>query len=162
MAKPAREPRNLERMRTRIVLTRFEAGADPSALAAAVQKSLGYVPPLVIPDLADKAGVPPEAVLAAVETDEELLLEPRGRQRVTICTGRTCARWGGAKLVRIARQALRIELFRTTPDDTIRLEPFKCMGQCAMAPNIKINGSIRGAMTEERFKLLLAAYARRP
>lgn len=145
-----------------MVLARYPDGTELATLATAVQRSLGYVPPLVIPELSHKAGIDPAAALEAIRDEPTLLLEPLGRQRVTICTGRTCARWGGARLVRVARQILGIEVFRTTPDEAIRLEPFKCMGQCAMAPNIQINGSIRGAMTEERFRLLLAAYAKRP
>jgi len=120
-----------------------------------VQAVLGYVPPIVIALLAEKANRTEEQVLASVTEDDELLLEPAGRHRVTICTGTSCARWGGAGLARAARRLLGIPLFRTSPDQAIHLEPYKCFGSCATAPNVRIDGKLRGAMTEKRFLLLL-------
>lgn len=95
-----------------------------------------------------------------VEDDAALLQAPAARHRVTICTGRTCARRGGARLVRLAREALGIPLFSSTDDAAIHLEPFRCFGECAMAPNVRIDGGTRGAMTESRFRLLLGVLAR--
>ena len=152
---PKDAERNLELARSRRVLARFESGADPRAMAAAVQAVLGYVPPLAIALLAQKADLAEEQVLARIGEDEELLLEPSGRHRVTICTGTSCARWGGAGLARAARRLLGIPLFRTSADRAVHLEPYKCFGSCATAPNVRIDGKLRGAMTEKRFLLLL-------
>ena len=159
--KKSGEPRNLERDRARRVLARCEPGGDPCTLAAAVQRALGYVPPLAIPLLARCAGLEEDEVLGRLQQDEDLLLEPAGRHRVTICTGRTCARRGGAALARSARRALGVDLFRTTADRSIHLEPFRCFGQCAMAPNVRIDGGLQGAMTESRLLLLLDVLGRR-
>lgn len=124
-------------------------------LAAAVQRSLGYVAPATLEQIAERAGIDAAAVRAIVETCPELRLVPPGAHRVTICTGRTCVRRGGAALLRAARRALDVNVFETSADGAIRLEPFRCFGQCAMAPNIRIDGSPRGAMTGDRFGLLL-------
>jgi NADH:ubiquinone oxidoreductase subunit E len=51
-------------------------------------------------------------------------------------------------------------MFQTTSGQKIRLEPFRCFGQCARAPNIRMNGVIQGAMTEKRFELLLGVLGR--
>ncbi len=158
----AKKPRNLERERALRVLRSFSSGSEILSLATAVQESIGYVPPHVIPELAQVAELTSEQALTRIEQHPALRLSPPGRHQVTICTGKTCAGAGGARLVRIARQILDINLFRTTSDEAIRIEPFKCIGKCAMAPNIRINGDARGAMNEERFKLLLAALAKKP
>lgn len=136
-------------------LARSRGSRDPCALAAAVQDAVGYVPPVALEPLADRCGTTPEQVQARIAADPQLHLEPPGRHRVTICTGRTCARRGGARLVRVAREMLATDLFRTSADGAIHLEPFRCFGQCAMAPNIRIDGGLRGAMTETRLRLLL-------
>jgi NADH:ubiquinone oxidoreductase subunit E len=62
--------------------------------------------------------------------------------------------------LRAARRLLDVNVFETSADDAIRLEPFRCFGQCAMAPNILIDGQIRGSMSGERFALLLAMLRR--
>ena len=51
-------------------------------------------------------------------------------------------------------------MFQTTSGQKVRLEPFRCFGQCARAPNIRMNGMIQGAMTEKRFELLLGVLGR--
>ena len=159
---PKDAERNLELCRTLRLLARFEAGADPRAMAAAVQEVLGYVPPLAIAPLAEKADLAEDEVLARIGEDEALRLEPEGRHRVTICTGTSCARWGGAGLARAARRALGIPLFRTSADRAVHLEPYKCFGSCATAPNVRIDGKLRGAMTEKRLLLLIRMLVERP
>lgn len=151
----AGEPRNLERDRAHRALKRCGEEVDAGSLARAVQRSLGYVPPRALPLLAEKAGLTAEALLMQLEAIEEIRLEPECQQRIEICSGRTCAGRGGAKLIRLARRSLGVNMFETTPGPHIRLEPFRCFGQCARAPNIRMNGVIQGAMTEKRFGLLL-------
>lgn len=156
-----RRRRNLEQERARRALARLEGERDVRALAAAVQAVLGYVAPVTLDQIADHAGATREAVREAVAADESLCAEPPARSRVTICTGRTCARRGGASLVRLARRVLAVGVFETTADGAIRLEPFSCFGQCAMAPNVRIDGRVRGAMGGERLARLLEMLRRR-
>ena len=155
-----REPRNLERDRAARALRRSGDESDPCSLARSVQAALGYMPPRALGLLAEKAGLDETVALERLEADPEIRLEPDCRQRIEICSGRTCARRGGARLIRLARRTLAIELFETTPDQQIRLEPFRCFGQCARSPNIRLNGVIQGAMNEKRFGLLLGVLAR--
>lgn len=129
--------------------------ADLGRLARAVQLSLGYVPPRTLDLLAEKTGIDGETAEERLRADAGVRLEPDCRQRIEICSGRTCARRGGAGLIRLARRTLGIDLFRETSDRGLRIEPFRCFGQCARAPNLRINGVVQGAMTEKRFGLLL-------
>lgn len=158
--KKSREPRNLERERVARVLKRCENESDPRQLAHAVQASLGYLPPHALEVLARQAGLDEETVRRQLEADSEILFEPACTRRLEICSGRTCARRGGALLIRQARRSLGIELFETTPESGLRVEPFRCFGQCARAPNIRLDGVIQGAMTEKRFGALLGLLVR--
>lgn len=154
--------RNLVAQRIERALARRSGEADPQKLAAAVQDALGYVPVDAHQAIAERAGCAREVVERAVAGAEALRTEPHGRHRVTICTGRTCARRGGAKLLRSARRRLGVGVFETSADGAIHLEPFRCFGQCAMAPNIRIDGGVRGAMTLDRFELLVDVLRRPP
>jgi NADH:ubiquinone oxidoreductase subunit E len=156
----AGEPRNLERDRAHRALKRCGEEVGVGDLARAVQASLGYVPPRALPLLAEKSGLTAQVLLKRLESMEGIRLEPECKQRVEICSGRTCAGRGGAKLIRLARRHLDVNMFETTPGQHVRLEPFRCFGQCARAPNIRMNGVIQGAMTEKRFGLLLGLLSR--
>ncbi len=155
-----REPRNLERDRARRAIARCREGDDAETLARGVQAALGYVPPVALPLLAEKTELEAGVLLAKLQTASDIRLEPECAHRIEICSGRTCAGRGGAKLVRLARGLLGVEMFQTTSSQKIRLEPFRCFGQCARAPNIRMNGVIQGAMTEKRFELLLGVLGR--
>jgi NADH:ubiquinone oxidoreductase subunit E len=156
------EPRNLERDRIRRAILRFAPGSEARILARAIQDALDYLPDAAIGAIATHSGASDDEVRRDLESDVELRRVPYARHRVAICTGRTCARRGGARLLRVARLTLGIEPFRTTPDAAIRIEPFRCFGECAMAPNVRIDGATRGAMTESRFRLLLGVLGRTP
>ncbi|MDG2334583.1 MAG: NAD(P)H-dependent oxidoreductase subunit E [Myxococcota bacterium] len=158
--KKSREPRNLERERVARVLKRCQKESDPHPLAHAVQAALGYLPPHALELLARQMGLDEESLRHKLEADSEILFEPDCARRLEICSGRTCARRGGARLIRQARQDLGIELFETTPESGLRVEPFRCFGQCARAPNIRLDGVIQGAMTEKRFGGLLGLLTR--
>ena len=155
-----REPRNLERDRARRAIARCPKEGDAETLARGVQAALGYVPPVALPLLAERTGLEAGVLLGRLQTAPDIRLEPECQQRIEICSGRTCAGRGGAKLVRLARGLLGVEMFQTTSGQKIRLEPFRCFGQCARAPNIRMNGVIQGAMTEKRFELLLGVLGR--
>lgn len=157
-----KRPRNLERERTERVLAASPPGSDVPRLAQSVQEALGYLPSVAIEAIAEYRSLETATVLEQIQGGEGFLLAPPGRHQVTICSGRTCARRGGARLIRRAREKLATDVFRVTPDGAIRLEAFRCFGQCAQAPNVRLDGSVRGAMTEKRFDLLLDLFLRDP
>ena len=142
------------------MVSRFSPNSDIRSLAIAVQGSIGFVPDVAIPEIADRSGCSEDAVMFLIEADEALLRIPRGQHRVTICTGTTCAPRGGAAMVRLARRLLGINLFRTTSDEAIRLDSQKCLGRCAMAPNVRIDETLNGAMDEKRLSQLLSVMSR--
>ena len=153
---------NLEAELIERALERAPEEADARTLAYRVQDVLGYVPAMALESMAVYLGVEQESLEALIARERELRTEPIGRHRVLVCTGRTCAIRGGAQLVRQAREKLGIEVFEATEDEAIRLEPFRCFGRCAQAPNVRFKGSLRGAMSEKRFDLLLDMLRKKP
>jgi len=155
------KPKNLEFERIERVLARAPHETDALALTHRVQAALGYVPMRAVELVAAIKGIEVERLETEIENDDRLLSVPAGRHRVLICTGRTCARRGGARLLRQARKQLGIGVFESTEDESVRLEPFRCFGQCAQAPTVRLSGSLRGAMTEKRFALLLNLFMKK-
>ncbi|MBW2270365.1 MAG: NAD(P)H-dependent oxidoreductase subunit E [Deltaproteobacteria bacterium] len=129
-------------------------------MAIAVQGSIGFVPAIAIPEIAERSGATHDEIAELVASDAAFRSSPLGRHRVTICTGTSCAPRGGVAMVRIARELLGINLFQTTTDAAIRLDSEKCLGRCASAPNVKIDGKLQGAMDEKRFGSLVGILRR--
>lgn len=147
--------RDAEREAARAVLARFDGAAELRTLAAALQQTLGYVPPPAVPLLAEMAGVERACVFELIEADAQLSFTLPNRHRVAVCLGKNCNRRGAAQLLEEAKRMLGIDLFRLTPDFAVRLEPFYCFGRCEHGPNVLVDEEIHGAMTPANLAALL-------
>ena len=126
----------------------------------AIKNKLGYVPPSVVGMIADKADVSRPEVYTAIELSPTLSLTPTGDHKLFICNADNCCQQGGNHLMNFAKQQLGINEFETTADDKIRLEPFQCLGNCSMAPNIMVNGRVLGMMDNDQLAKLITELQR--
>ena len=62
---------------------------------------------------------------------------------------------GSRKLTDYARRSLGTDMHGTADD--ITLEPVYCLGNCACAPAVMVDGKTHGRVTAERLDELLAA-----
>ena len=147
--------RSLLEQRVDRALADASGGSDRRSSLLRVQAALGCVPTTAEIIVAEYLGCSLKSVSNMAKSLDAVCEVPRARHRITICTGKTCARRGGSELLRDAREQLEVDVFETSADEAIYLEPFRCFGQCAMAPNIRIDGGVRGAMTRDRLALLV-------
>ena len=125
----------------------------------AITEKFGYVPPSVIGLLSEKTGVGRPRIFNAIEMAPSFSLTPPGRHTLYICNAENCCMQGGTELMQHAKQVLGIEPFETTGDEKIRLEPFQCLGNCSMAPNVMLDGRVFGMMDEETLDKMLGNLA---
>ena len=59
-----------------------------------------------------------------------------------MCSGTACFVKGGGVLLEAAEKYLKIEAGETTKDRLFSLETVACMGCCAIAPAVSIDGEI--------------------
>ena len=78
---------------------------------------------------------------------------PPGKHIVKICQAEACQAMGSRKLTDYAQKILAMSLHDTENDVT--LEPVYCLGNCACAPAVMINGKTHGRVDETRFNALL-------
>jgi NADH:ubiquinone oxidoreductase subunit E len=101
--------------------------------------------------------------LAAAELARELArrmglrLEPAGRHLVQTCLGLACHLRGAAAL----REALAVELGvgpgQTTADGLLTWEEVPCLGACALAPALALDGGVHGPLDRVAVHRLVAA-----
>ena len=152
---PRNRVRNLENERALRELKKLGDRRDLLVAAHAIQLAIGYISPRTLPLLSSFTGIETNDVRERLDEAPGIRLEAPGGHQIRICTGRTCAGRGGARLLKLARKQLGIDCFETSPDGIFRLEPFRCFGQCARAPTVELQKKLQGAMTEKRFLLLL-------
>jgi NADH-quinone oxidoreductase E subunit len=66
--------------------------------------------------------------------------KPQGRHQVHVCTNLPCSLRGARDLVRGLEEHLGIEAGETTPDGRVTLRHEECLGACAWAPMMRVDG----------------------
>jgi formate dehydrogenase subunit gamma len=133
-----------------LVKTRAEPGPLLEILHA-VQQQLGCVPPAAIPLLADALNLSRAEVHGVVSFYHHFRGTPAARTHVQICRAEACQSMRGRELEAHARQTLGVTLGETTHDGRVTLDAVYCLGNCACAPAMLVNGELHGRMTPARF-----------
>lgn len=109
-----------------------------------VQRALGYLPEEALRAIADVLGVTPAHVYGVASFYDRFYFHPRGRHAVRVCTGTACHVRGAEKLVRDLAGVLGIEPGETSADLAYTLETVNCVGCCALAPVVAVDGRVVG------------------
>ena len=82
---------------------------------------------------------------------------PLGKQRITVCRGTACHIRGGAQILKEAEKALRLTEGETSSDLEYTLDTVACVGCCALAPCLTVNGRVHGTMSTDKVRELFEA-----
>jgi NADH-quinone oxidoreductase subunit E len=82
-------------------------------------------------------------------------LRPKGRHVVWICRNISCDLRGAPELVKLAEEKCGVHPDRTTADGKLTLKLAECLGGCASAPVVDIDGKFHENLTPEQFGSLL-------
>lgn len=115
-----------------------------------IQEQAGYIPPEVIPHIAEVLGLFPSQVQAVITFYAQLYTEPRGKNIIRVCRGTACHVRGGKTILKLVKQHLGIEEGETTDDMEFTLETVACIGICALAPNLMVNQETHGDMNPKK------------
>lgn len=133
-------------------------GAKPVMLVQILQtivQTHGWVSPDAIRQLADELNLSRADVHGVVNYYHDFRTEPPGAHIVRICQAEACQAMGSRSLTEHARTTLGAALHETSGDATV--EPVYCLGNCACAPAVMIDGKTYGRVDAQRFDALVAA-----
>ena len=105
-----------------------------------------FVPPEVIPRLAEKLGLDESLVYGVATFYKTISLTPRGKFIVNVCTGTACHVRGADRIMDALKDRLNIEEGQTTEDMQFTLESVRCIGCCASGPVITVNQETHGGL----------------
>ncbi len=136
--------------------------SQPGALLPvlhALQDALGYLPPSVVPIVAEVLNLSRAEVHGVLTFYHHFRTTPPGRHTLRICRAEACQSMGSAALEQHARRRLGIGFHDTTPDGALSLEPVYCLGNCACSPAVMVDGDLYGRVTPARLDALLSGIA---
>lgn len=147
-----------------------ELGHRPGALLPilhAVQDALGFVPSEAVPRIATALNLSRAEVHGVVTYYHHFRSDPPARHAVQVCRAEACRSMGAEALwahagARLgcgsgAIEALADAHARTSADGEYSLEPVFCLGLCASAPAVVIDGRLHARVDPPRFDRLLAS-----
>ncbi len=115
----------------------------------------GWLQPEDVEQIADHVGVSSEIAWNAARGAGCLRFEPPGRWHLRVCCGTNCVvRGAEATLARLST-ALGIGAGQTTADGSFSLDTTLCLGECAFAPILTVNGELHRAVVADAVSSLL-------
>jgi NADH-quinone oxidoreductase subunit E len=122
------------------------------AILQDVQAVANYLPRKTLEEAAQRLQVPLAQIYHLATFYRAFSLTPRGRHLVTVCTGTACHVKGAASILNTVERELNVKAGETTSDKEYTLETVNCLGSCAQAPLVVIDGVYHGKM--HGFKVL--------
>lgn len=120
-----------------------------------VQEAFGYIPEEAMTTVSRELGVPVIEVSRAAHYYKAFTLKPRGRHLITVCMGTACHVRGAPLLLDEIQGQLGIGPGETTEDGMFTLERVNCLGACALAPVVVLDGEYHQKMTPHKFRVLV-------
>lgn len=122
-----------------------------------LQERLGHVPPEALPVIAQDLNLSRAEVHGVMTFYHDFRSAPPGRCVVKVCRAEACQAMGADALIEHAEQCLGTALNSTAADGSATLEAAYCLGNCALAPAMMVDGHLKGRVTPQRFDALVAA-----
>ena len=116
-----------------------------------VQARFGYLPQEAMLEVARFINVPESRVYATASFYSQFRFKAMGRKHISVCRGTACHVRGAGKIQQALERRLGIKEGETTPDLEYSLEAVACIGCCALAPCVAVNGeTVIGRLTPQR------------
>jgi len=123
-----------------------------------VQKEYGYIPLEVQEIIADEINVPVSEVYGVVTFYNFFSSTPKGKYVIGVCIGTACYVKGGQNVEDKFSELLHIKPGETTLDGKFTIDSLRCIGACALAPALSINGKVYPKMTVDKVAAVLKEY----
>jgi formate dehydrogenase subunit gamma len=134
-------------------------GNRPDALLEILhdlQEDLGFIPEAALPALAKALNLSRAEVHGVVTFYHDFRRQPAGRHVIKVCRAEACQSMKGNELAAMIERFLEVKLGQTTADGAITVEAVYCLGNCALAPAIMVDGKLVGRVDAARFEKIAA------
>lgn len=138
-----------------------ESRSTPGCLLHILQEAqgiYGYLPIEVQTVIAEGLGISLSEVYGVVTFYSQFSLQPKGKNRISICLGTACYVKGSDKILEELEKQLGIKCGECTPDGLFSIDSCRCVGACGLAPVMMINDEVYGKLTKDMVKGILDKY----
>lgn len=145
--------------RTRLIIAEHASLEGPLLpILHAIQEEFGCVPEAAVPVIADALNLSRAEVHGVVSFYHHFRTDAPGRVHVQLCRAEACQSMNARAVEERVRARLGIGPGDTTADGRVTLDAVYCLGNCACAPAMLVNGQLHGRMTPARVDELAAEW----
>jgi len=112
-----------------------------------LQSECGYLPAEHLRYLAGQLKVPMSRLYAVATFYSSFRLAPKGAHEVTLCMGTVCYLKGAPSISETICREFHVEPGGTTRDGLFTLQAVNCVGACAVAPVMLVDGKYYESVT---------------
>ena len=113
------------------------------------QEIYGYLDKDLLMDISGSLNIPPSHVYGVTTFYSFFKLRKPGEHIVTGCLGTACYVRGVEQIMEAIEEEFNLKRGGSTADGKLSLLITRCIGACAMAPNIVVDDEVIGKATEE-------------
>jgi NADH-quinone oxidoreductase subunit E len=125
---------------------------EPGSLIPVLQKAqdtYNYLPPEVLDLIAERLGISTGKIYGVATFYSQFFLERRGKHILRLCDGTACHVNGTPLLATAVEEEFGICSGQTSEDGELTIEIIYCLGSCALAPVVVLDGQVMGRMRQE-------------
>lgn len=123
-----------------------------------IQKEFNFLPKESFNTIANHVHLPVAKVYSMATFYKAFSLVPKGRYCIKVCDGTACHIRGSNVLFDQIYQLLRIRPGETTLDGEFSLETVNCLGACAIAPVMLVNGRVHSKVSSGKLAGIINRY----
>lgn len=112
-----------------------------------LQTECGYLQAEHLRCLSKRLGLPLSRLYAVATFYSSFRLAPKGAHDVTLCVGTVCYLKGSGNISEAICREFRVEPGGTTPDRLFTFQAVNCVGACAVAPVMIVDGKYYDGVT---------------
>jgi len=147
-------------LESKLTVLKSEGASSMVALQCA-QSVIGYINGDVINMIAKIFGEKPEAIYSVASFYPLFKLQKEGKHIINVCTGTACFVLGAENILKEVEKLLGISDGETTPDGLFSLTTVHCVGCCANAPVMTIDGKVYAKVKAKNVESILSEWGYR-
>lgn len=111
-----------------------------------LQAQFGYLPQKELKELSGRLRVPLAQIYSVATFYGSFRLMPQGDHTIQLCMGTVCFLKGADKIAQAIQHEFELVPGGTSPDRKFTFSPVNCVGACALAPVMVVDGQYHGGL----------------
>jgi NADH-quinone oxidoreductase subunit E len=145
--------------RIKEIIARYPAEKRYSlAIMQDIQREFNYIPREAMNAISEYLLIPLSKLFGMATFYKALSLNPKGKYVIKVCDGTACHIRSSMVVLTELKKLLEIQAGEITPDGLFSLETVNCVGACALAPVMVINGEYHGKLTPQDISGIIESY----